>query len=38
MDIENYIKKIGLEARKASYIIASAENNQKNIFLSKFNM
>ena len=34
MDIENYIKKIGLEARKASYIIASAENNQKNIFLS----
>ena len=34
MNIENYIKKIGLKAKKASYIIASAENNQKNIFLS----
>ena len=33
MNIENYIKKIGLKAKKASYIIASAENNQKNIFL-----
>jgi len=34
MDIENYIKKIGLKAKKASYNIASAENNQKNIFLN----
>mgnify|MGYP001332119288 FL=1 len=34
MNIENYIKKIGLKAKKASYIIASAENNQKNIFLN----
>jgi len=33
MYIENYIKKIGLDAKHASYIIASAENNQKNIFL-----
>ena len=34
MDIENYIKKIGIKTKKASYNIASAENNQKNIFLN----
>ena len=34
MNIENYIKKIGLEAKKASYIIASAEDNKKNSFLN----
>ena len=34
MNIENYIKKIGLEAKKASYSIASAEDNKKNSFLN----
>ena len=34
MNIENYIKKIGLEAKKASYGIASAEDNKKNNFLN----
>ena len=34
MNIENYIKKIGLEAKKASYGIASAEDNKKNSFLN----
>tara|TARA_B110000196_G_C21151432_1_gene669949 strand:+ start:2244 stop:3500 length:1257 start_codon:yes stop_codon:yes gene_type:complete len=34
MNIENYIKKIGLEAKKASYGIASAEDSKKNSFLN----
>ena len=38
MNIKNYITKIGLEAKKASYIIASAENNKKNNFLKSLSI
>jgi len=33
MDIKNYMQQMGIEARKASRLMASAETNQKNIAL-----